>query len=371
MAGKRALRWLGGVLAGALLLGTGWWAARATLAPPVDARPEAESVVVAVVETTVGRSLSLNATVRQPFAAVASNGLAGTVTAVGGHEEVGVGDVLYAVDNMPVRAVVGDTPFWRDLVPGFDGVDVRQLQQALAELGHYHGTVDGRYRDSTTEAVRAWQRELGMPVVGTVRLGELVAVPRLPARLVLGESITLGARVSGGEPAVLAATGEIEFRLVVSESQAALIPPGAAVSVSHQDLTWDAVLGETAVAPDGTLEYTLTGPDGAVVCRDECDRLPAAEHTTLRAEVTVVPEVTGPSVPVAAVRTDPDGAAWVRTADGDRREVTVLGSAGGVAVVDGLRVGERVVLFGEVGDGSRVGGADPPDPSGAPTGGRR
>lgn len=353
---KRPLRWAASALVGAIVVGMGWWAVQHAFAPPTTKQRQTEPVVVEVVEASVGRSLSLNVTVRQPVAVVATNHLAGTVTSVDAGDEVRPGDVLYTVDTLPVRAVVGQTPFWRDLVPGFDGADVRQLQQVLSDLGHYHGTVDGRYQWDTTAAVEAWQRELGIPVTGTVRLGELVAVPRLPARLTLGEAITAGAQVSGGEPAVYATTGEIHFRLVVSTMQADLIPPDATIMVRHGDLTWEAVLGESSMGNDGNLEYELTAPDGGLVCGDECGQLPAAERTTLRAQVTIVPEITGPAVPVAAVRTDPDGTAWVRMADGDRREVTVLGSSGGVAVLDGVTVGDRVQVFEDPGD--RGGGED-------------
>ena len=82
---------------------------------------------------------------------------------------------------------------------------------------------------------------------------------------------------------------------------------------------------------------------------------------SLRADVTVAPEVSGPAVPVAAVRTDPDGSAWVRLADGTRQQVTVLGSAGGVAVVDGLSAGDLVRVVGGDNDGG--------GPDSAPAGG--
>src|SRR5690606_21243281 len=104
-------------------------------------------------------------------------------------------------------------------------------------------------------------------------------------------------------------------------------------------------------------------PDGGVVCGGECASLPAAERVSLRGQVTIVPEVTGPSVPVGAVRTDPDREAWVLMADGTRRTVTVLGSSGGVAVVSGLTVGERVIVTGGAAGAPGGGPADtgPPD----------
>ena len=62
--------------------------------------------------------------------------------------------------------------------------------------------------------------------------------------------------------------------------------------------------------------------------------------------MAVVPEVTGPAVPLAAVQTGVDGSVFVVMADGAHRAVTVRGTSGGVAVVDGVRAGERVVALG-------------------------
>jgi peptidoglycan hydrolase-like protein with peptidoglycan-binding domain len=352
------LRWLvAGVVALATLVGA-FWAGRVTMGPAAEGPADVESVVHEVVGASVGRSLSLGVTVEQPSRPVATNGLGGTVTSVGSTDQVDVGDSLYEVDTVPVRAVVGDTPFWRDLGVGLDGDDVAQLQEALAVLGHYRGEVDGRFQLTTDQAVRAWQADLGLTRDGVVRLGELVAVPRLPARLGLAEGIIAGARLAGGEPAVFAATGEIDFRLVISTGQAELIPPDAVVALEHDAHTWQAVLGESEAGDDGNIRYTLAAPDGGPVCGDECDSLPVAERTSLRARVTIVPEVSGPAVPVAALRIDPDGTAYVFLVDRTRQEVSVLGSSGGVAVVDGLRIGDRVLVLGAPAGGAPPGPAE-------------
>ena len=368
LAGSRVSRWIAGTGVVLALAGAGYWAGRVTVGSPVANPDEVRTVTYDVVEATVGRALSLNVTVEQPFVVVGYNGLPGTVTSVADTGEVDDGDVLYAVDTVPVRAVTGTVPFWRPLGPGDHGDDVAQLQRALVDLGYLSGEADGRFGFSTAEAVRAWQRDLGLEATGTVPLGEVVAVPVLPARLKLGEAIVTAARLAGGEPAVYASTGEVSFALVVSTSQAGLIPPDATVVVEHEDRRWTAVLGESQFGDDGNVRFTLTAPDGGVVCGDECASLPATERASLRAQVTIVPEVTGPSVPVGAVRTDPDGEAWVLMADGTRRTVTVLGSSGGVAVVSGLTVGERVVVTGGA-DGAPAGGPADGGPADGPTDG--
>ena len=39
---------------------------------------------------------------------------------------------------------------------------VRELQQALLDLGYYEGVVDGQYGDGTTQAVKLFQAQHGL-----------------------------------------------------------------------------------------------------------------------------------------------------------------------------------------------------------------
>ena len=56
------------------------------------------------------------------------------------------------------------------------GTSVMQLQQALTELGHYTGPIDGRYSDATIAAVKAFQRDLGVPETGIIDVATLRAI---------------------------------------------------------------------------------------------------------------------------------------------------------------------------------------------------
>lgn len=69
------------LLALAVAAGGGWWAARATLEPQTQAQETAAPEVVWAQATTssVGRSLPLSTTLRQPARTVASNVLPGVV----------------------------------------------------------------------------------------------------------------------------------------------------------------------------------------------------------------------------------------------------------------------------------------------------
>lgn len=340
----------------------GWWAGREALAQPDAPSTEAttgELVWATAQETTVGRSLSLGTSLRQPVQVVAVNGLAGIVTSTS-PGTVEVGDTLYAVAGVPVRAVSGETPFYRDLAREDEGADVEQLQTALVELGYLDAEPDGEFGAATESALEAWQDDLGIPETGTVPLGELVALGSLPTAVSLGESIARGKSVAGGEDAVLAPTGEQTFDVTVAEEQLRLIPPDATVLVSFEDRTWPAVISATELDENGQTSLVLSAPDGGPVCGQDCDVLPGDELVSLASEVIVVPQVTGIGAPAAAVQTRADGSAFVITESGEQ-DVQVRGSGSGIIILEGLDAGTRVQALGVV-DGQ----APPPLPPPAP-----
>ncbi len=346
-SGRRTGRFLVLLLALALAVGAGWWAGRATLTSQDDQGASdgssAEVVWAEATQSSVGRSLPLSTTLRQPSEVVAVNGLSGVVTAVS-PGEVGAGDTVYAVAGMPVRVVEGDMPFYRELAEGVQGQDVAQLQGALVELGYLQVGADGEFGPSTVVAVQAWQEELGLAETGQVPLGELVALASLPTVVQLGEQVASGRRVGGGEEAVLAPTGEREFVLVVTAEQARLIPAEAMVEVTWQEQTWSAVIAGSSQDEFGSTEFELAAPDGGPVCGEECGTLPGDAQVTLRSEVVIVPPVEGVGVPAAAVQTRADGTAYVVTEAGEQ-EVTVRGSGQGIAIVDGVEAGTRVQVL--------------------------
>lgn len=152
---------------------------------------------------------------------------------------------MYVVGDTPVRVVRGEAPLWRQLAPGAKGADVAALQELLIDEGHLGGEADGDFGPGTLRAVRAWQKAEGREQAGAVPLGELVAVPDLPAVVQLGESVVVGTTLGGGEDAVLAPTGQREFVLVVTQEQARLIPAEATVEITYADRTWGAVIAGT------------------------------------------------------------------------------------------------------------------------------
>lgn len=344
----RFARWLVSALVLVVVAAAGWWGAQLTFATPADSdEPAATEVVAEVATVTVGRTLNFNATAHSPFRLAATNTLTGVVTDVGAPAVLDTGAQAYAVGDVPVRVVPGSKPFYRDLVEGMDGDDVRQLQEALTQLGYYRGSANGAFRPSTTRALKAWQKALGDETTGVVPLGHLVAVPSMPAAVRLGDEILVGATLSGGEPSVLVRSGDPAFTIKLNEDQAALVPVGARVVLTLDESTWDAVVAAVAPAGAGAVLLELTAPDGTLVCGVACASLPPQDEILLGAEVHVVPKTTGPGVPAAAVHTDAAGKTYVVMADGPRREVTVLATGDGLAVLDGVSAGELVVVIAD------------------------
>jgi peptidoglycan hydrolase-like protein with peptidoglycan-binding domain len=304
-----------------------------------------------VTEQTVGKVLRYNVTVTRSRTPVVANMMVGMVTKVAKAGKFGVGEVVYAVDAIPVRVVAGTTPFYRSLSIGAKGSDVAQLRAALHKLGYLSISSGSSYDQSTSRAVKAWQRALGIPQTGTVDKGELIAVAKLPASLSLDTKILRrGALLQGGEQALFSNTGTPTFALELSQSEAEQVSIDAAITVNSDDASWPAKITKSEQLSDGTTRFSLAAPKGGVVCGDECGKLPAGSSKLyLLSKISVVEPQTGPAVPVAAITTQADGSTTVMVAgtngDLEQRSVTVKGSQDGVAVVEGVQVGESVQVL--------------------------
>jgi transcriptional regulator with XRE-family HTH domain len=89
--------------------------------------------------------------------------------------------VVSVVGGQPVPLFYGSRPAWRDMAPGVTpGRDVRQLQRNLAALGYGSGlglAVNGQFDLATELATERWQQAAGLPVTGTVPLGQVAFLP--------------------------------------------------------------------------------------------------------------------------------------------------------------------------------------------------
>ncbi|ALS57202.1 peptidoglycan-binding protein [Rathayibacter toxicus] len=155
---------------------------------------------VEVTTGTVAKTLTQAGNLRYPTLKTVTSHATGTITAV---PEVGTtisrGDTLYEVDTAPTVLFTGSFPVWRDLSVGMKGKDVLQLEKNLSALGYFSRVPDEEFHEQTTEAVKKWQKAIGVPETGTVAQSAIALAPdegKIGAtQLSVGSAVTDGATV--------------------------------------------------------------------------------------------------------------------------------------------------------------------------------
>lgn len=343
---RRVLMGVAIVLTVLAVAGLGFVAGTAVMPPEGEVVERATSQTYEVREGTVSRLISLSVVAETEITVIARAGSAGTVTEVVTNvpTTTAAGEVLLRIDERPVFAVAGAVPFYRDLQSGDVGRDVEQLHRFLADAGHAVGREARRFDATTSASVRQWRRDVGLLDGRRVELGTLVAVGELPASLLVMPEIELGGRVSEGQDLVARVGSEPRFHLPLREGQLDLVPIDADVLIAAGETTWRARTGRAVETDDG-IQVELSAPGGGTPCGDVCaEWLAPLGETIMPAQVVVVPETSGPVVPIAAVGTRADGATFVELTSGEHLEVEVVAAADGLAVVAGVDVGTAIVL---------------------------
>ncbi|MFE5333347.1 peptidoglycan-binding protein [Embleya sp. NPDC056575] len=161
------------------------------------------------------------------------------------------GKPVYAVDEQPVPLLYGSTPLYRDLSADMDGQDVRVVEDNLAALGYTGFTVDDHYTSGTADAVRKWQRDLGIPDTGVLGPGRAVVAPG--ARRVATVAATPGRAAPGpvltwtGTERTVAVDLSVQYEDLVRTGTKATVqlPDGTTVEAQVTDI------GTAASAPSG------------------------------------------------------------------------------------------------------------------------
>lgn len=186
------------VAAGAGFAVRGLWPANArpasAAAVPVDTATVTRTDVAS--EQDVAGTLGFRGSFR-----VVSELPAGIVTALPAPGQVlRRGQVLCRLSGQPVFLLYGPVPAWRDFAPGMTpGPDVRELQRNLIALGFDPARQlipDGTLGWATTAAIERWQQARGLPVTGTIALGQVAFLPG-PLRMTTGAT-PLGATAAPG-----------------------------------------------------------------------------------------------------------------------------------------------------------------------------
>jgi hypothetical protein len=173
------------------------------------------------------------------------------------------GRQLYEVDGTPVTLFYGATPVWRALSVGVAaGRDVAQLDRNLIALGYGAGlVVSDYYTGATAYAVGLWQAARGLPVTGTVPLGQ-VAYASGPLRIT-GVTPVLGSPPQPGT-SIMTATSPVPVVLAdVPVGQEYLVKAGDSVTVTLPDGVSTTPGVVTSVASVASAGGSASGGGGA------------------------------------------------------------------------------------------------------------
>ena len=243
-----------GVLAGTLVLRPAHQAST----------PQSTISTAPVVRTNLVNTVQVNGELDYAGSYAIANQQAGTaytwLPAVGA--AVSRGHTLYEVDGTPVTLFYGERPEWRSLSEGVtQGPDVAQLDQNLIALGYgAYLTVSDYYTGETAYAVELWQQARGLPVTGTVPLGQVAFAPG-PLR-VTGLTPALGGTPQPGAPVLTATSPDPVVMALVPVTQEYLVHVGDQVTVTLPDGVTTTQGTVTAVSSVATSSGG-NGPQGA------------------------------------------------------------------------------------------------------------
>lgn len=276
-------RWPWVLVAGVLVVGLGvgaWWFRPWELLAGNDTQAVSEPVTAAVEQATLTSQVRLNAQLSYGDAAPLP-AAGGTITVLPpAGQVVATGERVYEADGAQVVLFRGERPFWRELsVDSTDGQDVRQLQQNLADLGFYSGDVGGGFGWLTRQAVRDWQKSLGLEQTGVFSPSAVVVASSSGIRIAQ-VSARLGD--TGTSPATYTET-TLRATAKLTEAQARTLTAGTPVTVVLPDGTEiDTVLaavdpggqptgdGDATTSPSATVEFedqNVVAEAGAVAVR--------------------------------------------------------------------------------------------------------
>lgn len=343
---RRPWRWVAAALATLVVGGGVGWAAATVLTPAKDVLDSTAFTYVEVVNGEVGSSINLNTVAEWTPVPVGSNLASGVVTSVSveAGQEVGAGAVLYTVNLRPVVIAQGSIPAFRALGMGDTGADVAQLQSMLATLGLYGYEVDGKFDGVTRDAVEDWQGSLGLERDGAVQAGDIVFVPTLPTRVALDtEKVKRGASLGGGDAVVQGLPPAPAFTIPVTDTQAALMPTGTRVEITGPEGdAWEGFVVDQKSDEQNGVTVLLAGKDGASICAGACGTIPVTGQALLRSRIVTVETVAGLTVPSAALLSKGDGSLAVIDDEGLEHPVSVVTSARGMSIIDGVAAGTKV-----------------------------
>jgi peptidoglycan hydrolase-like protein with peptidoglycan-binding domain len=231
---RRRIRWLviGVVVLAVLATGTGVVMTRLAARPAEAAAQGPPAVQTAeVAKADLAERRSLTGKLGYGAEHTLSGRKPGTITALPAQGAVlERGKPVYSVDAKPVPLFYGDIPLYRDIGAGMtDGPDVKVVEENLQALGFGgFGAPNTKFTDATANAIKKWQKSLGLEQTGVLGMGDVV-ITSGPVRVG-----TITAELGGqGAGAVLkyTATGRA-VTVELKASQKDMAKPGAKVALT-------------------------------------------------------------------------------------------------------------------------------------------
>jgi len=207
-------------------------------AAPAPSTPAAAAVSTVPVATgTMVSATNARGTLHYSREAPLAAAPSGVVTALPSPGSmIAPGAALYRVDDQPVVLLRGALPAWRPFEAGMaPGDDVRQLEQNLGAFGMFRGSADASFTAATADAVRAWQKAIGVERTGRI---ERTAILFSDHDLrVTSATAALGAEVAAGTELyrVSAADKVVDLDLRLGDQQLAAV--GTSVGITLPDGT--------------------------------------------------------------------------------------------------------------------------------------
>jgi peptidoglycan hydrolase-like protein with peptidoglycan-binding domain len=282
-----------------------------------------------------------------PFSAI--NHAQGTYTElpeVG--DKIDCGGVLYRVNDKPVLLLCGTVPAYRALHVGDVGQDVGQLNRNL----HVRGAGDA-FTTKTEKALRALQRRKGVPVDGSLALGDAVVLPEaVRIARVTGQ---LGGAARPGAQALAATSGTLHVQINLDPSEQEQVNRGDRAQITlpgNATVTGKVIgFGRTAQAPVGQDNSAADATIPTSISLADPDEARGLDRAPVQVDITTTGVRDALSVPVTALVGKSGGGFAVEVVRaGQRRELVAVDvglfdtAAGRVQVEGDLRAGDLVVV---------------------------
>ncbi len=283
------------VLAAVVLAAAAGWVAGSRIHSPAEvasrtAPPPAAPILVPAEERILSTDIVTRGTARfgspqqlslAPSALKPEAGVTARLPLAG--TELREGDVVFTTSGRPVFLLTGEQPAFRDLGPGIEGNDVRQLEEALARMGFDAGPIDGVYDKRTEDAVAAWYERAGFAPF-TASAQQLAAVRALEADRNSTEIDVISAQDSAATAESALDAARAAHARALEVSQASLSAVAAAVAMADAN---NRAAAAEVVAKQAALDALGDGATPAEIAAAEAELALAranAEVTRLTGE---------------------------------------------------------------------------------------